>query len=69
MSAGVLIVIIIIVIVLGLIVIGVSLWVYRLSHPVLVRRCTNCNAIVRPTDHFCPNCGKELQATTILTEE
>jgi rRNA maturation endonuclease Nob1 len=66
MSAGVFIAVVII---LGLIVIGVSLWIYRLSHPVVIRRCTNCNAIVRPTDHFCPNCGKELQPTTILTEE
>lgn len=66
MSAGVFIAIVVI---LGLIVIFVSLRIYRRSHPVVIRRCTNCNAIVRATDHFCPNCGKELQPTAALIEE
>ncbi len=57
--------------VLAVVVIGVSLWLFRNSNAVsrrrLVKRCPYCNALMEPGVHYCPNCGREVPEVTIVT--
>lgn len=64
-----------VVILLALIVLGVSLWLFRLqlkarrnmlTREYVVKRCPYCNAVMDPEASYCPNCGRPVpQVTTI----
>lgn len=66
-----------VVIILALIVLSVSLWLFRLqlkarraailaSRQHVVKRCPNCKAIMEPGASFCPSCGRPVpQVTTV----
>jgi hypothetical protein len=53
-----------VIIILAVIVLLVSIWLYRKS---IRRRCPYCHAVVLASDQVCPNCGKELPAATPTT--
>ncbi len=73
-SAGAVIAVIIL---LALIVLGVSLWLFRLQlksrrallarNQYVVKRCPGCNTVMEPGASYCPNCGRPIpQVTTIV---
>jgi len=70
-SAGVVIALIII---LALVVMSVSIWLFRtrlkyretVARPQLVKKCPNCGTMMAPEAAFCPNCGKEVPRVTTM---
>ena len=66
-----------VIILLALIVLGVSLWLFRLQlksrrallarRQHVVKRCPGCNTAMEPGASYCPNCGRPIpQVTTIV---
>ena len=71
-------VVITLVVVFALIALGLwaSLWFYRKNMQLRrslmfnqrpVKRCPNCDAVMEPEAHYCPNCGKEVPTATTVT--
>lgn len=64
-----------IIIILAIIVLAVSLWLFRkqlqyrkslMTHEYIVKRCPYCDAVMQPGASYCPNCGRQVpQVTTI----
>ena len=63
--------------VLALVVLGVSLWLFRtqlqfrrsvLTDRHVVKRCPSCNAVMEPGASYCPNCGRQVPQVTTVSE-
>ena len=62
--------------ILALVVLGVSIWLFRarlryreaVTQTHLVKRCPNCNAVMEPGASFCPNCGTRVPQVTTVTK-
>ncbi|MDQ6660584.1 MAG: hypothetical protein M3Z24_06420 [Chloroflexota bacterium] len=52
--------IIAVLIILAIIVLAISLWLFRLSRRPRLRRCPYCDVVIQVGTNFCPNCGKEV---------
>ncbi len=74
-SAGAVIAVIIL---LGLIVLSVSLWLFRQQlkarrallarSQYVVKRCPGCNTVMDPEASYCPNCGQPIPQVTTLVQ-
>jgi rRNA maturation endonuclease Nob1 len=61
-----------ILILLALVVLSVSLWLFRtrlrykatVVQPQLVKKCPNCGTMMAPEVAFCPNCGTQVPRVT-----
>lgn len=64
-----------IIIILAIVVLVVSLWLFRkqlqyqrslMTHEYIVKRCPYCDTAMQPGASYCPNCGKPVpQVTTV----
>lgn len=62
--------------ILALIVLVVSIWLYRKNLKFrrvamsrgIVKRCPNCNAVMQPDASFCPNCGGQVPEVTTIPQ-
>lgn len=66
-----------IVIILAVIVLAVSLWLFRkqlqyrksvMTRQYIVKRCPYCNAVMQPADSYCPNCGRPVPEVTTVRQ-
>lgn len=66
-----------VIIILAIIVLAVSLWLFRkqmqyrrsvMAHDYVVKRCPYCNAVMQPADHYCPNCGRPVPEVTTIRQ-
>jgi rRNA maturation endonuclease Nob1 len=53
-----------VILLLALIVICVSLWFYRRSRIIVVKRCPHCNTALPPNAQYCLKCGSEVPVVT-----
>jgi hypothetical protein len=67
-----------IIIILAIIVLSVSLWLFRkqmqyrrsiMTHEYIVKRCPYCNAVMQPADNYCPNCGRPVPEVTTIRQQ
>ncbi len=61
-------------IILALVVLSVSIWLFRtrlrykatVAQPLLVKKCPNCGAMMAPEAEYCPNCGTRVPRMTTV---
>lgn len=62
-----------IIIILAIIVLAVSLWLFRkqlqyqrslMTQEYIVKRCPYCEAVIEPGATYCPNCGRPVPQVT-----
>ena len=63
------------IIILAIIVLAVSLWLFRkqlqyrksvMTHEYVVKRCPYCSTVMQPADSYCPNCGRPVPEVTTV---
>ncbi len=66
-----------IIIILAVLVLAVSLWLFRkqlryqrslMTREYIVKRCPYCNAAMQPGASYCPNCGRQVPQVTTLRQ-